>query len=72
MNLRETERALERLSVLADSRSRLTDEMTHLVLMLRSPDFEGGCAASWQDVAGALKVSRQAAWRMYRAVDDGD
>lgn len=69
MNNQETNKALERLSALADRRSAVDDEMTDLVLMLRSPDLVGTCAASWQEVADALGVSRQSAWRMYRAVD---
>lgn len=69
MNLTQTEDALRRLSVLADSSRRLNNEIDHLVLMLRSPDLHGGCAASWQEVADALGVTRQSAWRSYRAVD---
>lgn len=61
--------ALDRLSVYADKRSNLNQMIDDLVLALRSPDMDGGCAASWQEIADSLKVSRQAAWRMYRAVD---
>lgn len=63
-------RSLERLSVFADRRSSLNQAIDDLVLALRSPDMDGRCAASWQEVADALGVTRQAAWRMYRAVDD--
>ena len=63
------EQRLHHLSVLADERRKVNQAIDQLVLTLRSPDLLGRCDASWQEVADALGVSRQAAWRAYRAVD---
>jgi len=62
----------DKLKLLADKvaqRKVLTQWIDDAVLALRSPDIDGRCEASWQEVADALGVSRQAAWQAYRAVD---
>lgn len=69
MNDKELAAALKWLSESADRRRLLNQAIDDVVLALRSPDLEGGCAASWQEIADALGVSRQSCWRMYRAVD---
>lgn len=66
----ETTEKLNLLREAADKRRNLTHWIDDAVLALRSPDMDGRCEASWQEVADALGVSRQAAWQMYRAVDD--
>lgn len=64
-----TQEKLALLKQKAAQRKMLTQWIDEAVLALRSPDMDGFCEASWQEVADALGVTRQAAWRMYRAVD---
>jgi hypothetical protein len=64
-----TQQKLSRLAALADQRRHLNQEIDALVLMLRSPDMDGACEASWQEVGEALGVTKQSAHRMYRAVE---
>lgn len=70
MLIKDIEAALRRLSVLADSRRHVNAEIDVLVLALRSPNFDGECAASWQELGDALGVTKQTVWRSYRAVDE--
>lgn len=67
MHTEDVEKALTSLSIYADKRRNLNRMIDDIVLVLRSPDLEDRCAASWQEIADALGVSRQAAWRMYVA-----
>jgi DNA invertase Pin-like site-specific DNA recombinase len=69
MNPTDIDKALERLSVLADSRRDVNEEIDTLVLALRFSNADGYCASSWQEIADALGVARQTVWRAYRAVD---
>lgn len=66
----DTKAKLALLQQKAEQRKTLTRWIDDAVLALRSPDMDGRCEASWQEVANALGVSRQAAWQMYRKVDD--
>jgi len=60
------QKTLERLAELAARRSALEAEIEGVVQLLRSPGMDGHCEATWQEVATALGVTRQAAQQHYR------
>jgi hypothetical protein len=57
----------EKLAELAETATAVKVNQESVTKMVRGLRADG---ASWQDIGGALKVSRQAAWRKYRHVDD--
>lgn len=57
---------LSRLAALVARRESLETEIDGLVDLLKSPDMTGQCEATWQEVATALGVTRQAAQQRYR------
>jgi hypothetical protein len=61
----DKEQALRRLAVLAARRLHLDAEINGLVAMLKSPDLDGRCEATWTEVGNALGITRQAAQQRY-------
>lgn len=57
--------ALNKLAHLAQQRVLLEQQMADLVGVLRSPNTEGYCDASWADIGSAIGTSRQAAQQRF-------
>lgn len=58
--------ALKRLAKLAASRSHIEAEMDALVGVLRGPDMDGKCEATWREVGEALGLTPQAVQQRWR------
>lgn len=56
---------LSGLEKMERQRKLAEDRVDDAVAMLRSPDSEGYCLASWQEIADALHLSRQGAQQRY-------
>lgn len=61
MTPKEIEAARSELRRLAVMRTQLEVRLRQTVDTLRSPDMSGYCAASWQEIADDLGVTRQSA-----------
>lgn len=57
--------ALKKLRVRVQEMWNLESEIDGLVAVLKSPDFDGRCLATWTEVGEALGISRQAAQQRY-------
>lgn len=62
----DKDKALKELQNLVTRRDNLSKQIDDLVSVLRSPDMNGECEATWTEVAFALGVTRSAAQQKYR------
>lgn len=60
-----TQDKLNKLRTLRIKRDLLEREIRDLVAVLRSPDMDGWCEASWADIGKSLDVTKQAAQQRY-------
>lgn len=66
-----TQAKLNKLRALALKNKLLHREIADLVAVLRSPDMDGFCEASWAEIGEALDITRQGAQQHFSAVLKG-
>ena len=65
MNNRQATAALKRLIKLGAQRDHLEAEIAGVISLLRAPDMDNTCAASWQAIADALGRAKSSVVERY-------